>query len=436
MPTLSHLPNALQNLLLHTPRLAGLESGFLMRQSKLSPELFVQTLVFGWLANPSSSLQQLAQTAALTGTNLSAQALDQRFNPKAAQCLKLVLEAALQLVFACDPVATTLLSRFTNVYLIDTSVIVLPDELLSVWAGCGGTSGKSSSIKVEIGLDLVTGRLEGPHLHSGRTADNKGLLHKADIPKGSLRLADMAYFDLKLMRQLNEKRAYWISRVKSTTKIVDHHGNKLTILEFLKAQKSERVDTLIKLGGVEQLECRIVAVRVNKQIADERRRRLRDKARRNCSKIKKESLELAEWSVYVTNVEEARLELKEVYALARARWQIELIFKMWKSQGQIDEWRSKKPWRILCEVYAKLLGMLIKHWIIIMSGWKYEDRSLFKAGKVVQMLAPQLVTAMRSVGELKGVTKLIGRCIGVGCRINKRKKAPSSFQLLSDGALA
>ena len=50
MPKLSHLPNALQNVLLHTSRLAGLESGFLMRQSKLSPELFVQTLVFGWLS--------------------------------------------------------------------------------------------------------------------------------------------------------------------------------------------------------------------------------------------------------------------------------------------------------------------------------------------------------------------------------------------------
>lgn len=209
------------------------------------------------------------------------------------------------------------------------------------------------------------------------------------------------------MRELNQKRAYWITRVKSTTKVVDRLGNKLTILEFLKAHKSERVDTLIKLGGEEQLECRIVAVRVNKQVADERRRRLKDKARRNCGKVKKEALELAEWSVYVTNVEEEKLELKEVYALARARWQIELIFKMWKSQGKIDEWRSKKGWRISCEVYAKLLGMLIQHWIVIMSGWKYEDRSIFKAGKVVQMLAPQLATAMRSVRELKEVAKLM-----------------------------
>lgn len=178
MPKLSHLPNALQNLLLQTARLAGLESGFLLRQSKLSPELFVQSLVLGWLANPSASLQQLTQTAALIGTNISAQAVDQRFNQKAAKCLKLVLEAALQHVFASDPVTVPLLQRFSSVYLIDTSVIVLPDELLTQWAGCGGTSGKSSSLKIEVGLNLVTGRLEGLHLHSGRTHDTKGLLHR------------------------------------------------------------------------------------------------------------------------------------------------------------------------------------------------------------------------------------------------------------------
>ena len=304
MPTLSHLPGALQNILLQAARQAGLESRFLLRRSKLSPEVFVQTLVFGWLANPAASLQQLAQTAALLGTNLSAQALDQRFNSKSAHGLKLVLEAALQQVFAADPVTVPLLERFTSVQLIDTSVIVLPDELLEVWAGCGGSAGKTSALKVEIGLDLLTGRLQGPPLHSGRTHDPQGVLHGAASQAGCLRLADLAYFDLQRLRQLNEQGSYWITRVKSTTKIADEAGNQGTILEFLNAQHSDQIDARIKLGQGEQLACRIVAVKVSQQVADERRRRLKDKARRNGQPLKQAALELAGWSVYVTNVEQ------------------------------------------------------------------------------------------------------------------------------------
>ena len=48
-------------------------------------------------------------------------------------------------------------------------------------------------------------------------------------------------------------------------------------------------------------------------------------------------------------------------------YNIELLFKLWKSQGRVDESRSTKPWRILCEVYAKLLAMLVQHWVFLVS---------------------------------------------------------------------
>ena len=71
-----------------------------------------------------------------------------------------------------------------------------------------------------------------------------------------------------------------------------------------------------------------------------------------------EAWALAAWTVYVTNVPVALLSLDEALVLARCRWQIELLFKLWKQEGRIDESRSEQPWRVLCEVYAKLLGMV------------------------------------------------------------------------------
>jgi IS4 transposase len=80
----------------------------------------------------------------------------------------------------------------------------------------------------------------------------------------------------------------------------------------------------------------------------------------------------------------------------RTRWQIELVFKLWKSEGRIDEWRSEKPFRILCELYAKLVVMIIQHWILLTS-WQYPDRSLFKSVKTIRKHAMNLAMAFASV---------------------------------------
>jgi hypothetical protein len=67
----------------------------------------------------------------------------------------------------------------------------------------------------------------------------------------------------------------------------------------------------------------------------------------------------AAWTLLVTNMPGDCLTLREALVLVRVRWQIELLFKLWKSHGRVDESQSTKPWRILCEVYAKLLTMLV-----------------------------------------------------------------------------
>ena len=74
--------------------------------------------------------------------------------------------------------------------------------------------------------------------------------------------------------------------------------------------------------------------------------------------------------------------------------QIELLFKLWKSQGRVDKSKSQKPWRVLTELYAKLIGIVIQHWVILTALWKYPNRSLVKAAQTVRTFAVLVACAL------------------------------------------
>ena len=134
MRTIPQVCEALTNTLTETADEMASETGFVQRRSKLSGANFVTSLVFGWLKHPDATLEQLVQTTAGLGVRISPQGLSKRFSPQAAQCLKGVLEAAVGKVIATESVALEILRRFNGVYVQDSTVVVLPDELAEVWS--------------------------------------------------------------------------------------------------------------------------------------------------------------------------------------------------------------------------------------------------------------------------------------------------------------
>jgi len=116
--------------------------------------------------------------------------------------------------------------------------------------------------------------------------------------------------------------------------------------------------------------------------------------------------------------------------LGRVRWQVELLFKRWKSQGKIDQSRSGKPWRVLCEIYAKLLAMVVQQWVVLASWGTAAARSWWKAARKVRQHALHLASVLGKVGALRQVLRLLQRCLQRCPRLNKRRKRPATFQLL------
>ena len=361
MTTIPQVARAMREILTTTAAAAGRATRFVQRTSPLHGATFSPTLVFGFLGHPQASLEALTQTAAALGVEISPQGLDQRFTASAAACLHQVLLTAIARVITAEPVALPLLERFTAVYVQDSSTIVLPDVFAAQWHGCGGStsSGTSAALKLQARLEMCTGRLD-VQLQEGRASDRAASL-PGPLPAGALRLADLGYWSLEALAALEQHAVFWLSRLQMQTAVYDATGARQDLLTLLESQPTDTVELAVALGECQRLAARLLAVRVPQDVADSRRRRLRQAARDKGRQISATRLALAAWTLFVTKVPAERLTLREALVLGRVRWQIALLFTVWKSHGHVAESRSTKPWRIWCEVEAKLLAMLVHH---------------------------------------------------------------------------
>jgi hypothetical protein len=413
---------------------AARDSGFVQRQSKLGGEAFVQALTFGWLQNPRATLEELTQAAASVGVRITPQGLEQRFGPRAADCLQRVLQEAVARVFAADPVATRVLQRFPGgVCLLDSTTITLPDALSAHWPGCGGTSpgDGQAALKLFARWNLLNGELQGPFLYAGRVADQTCEQGLEPLPPGTLRLADLGFFSLDRFQEFSAQGVYWLTRVQPGTVIYDATQTACRLADVLSRQGESVVDLSVALGVAHRLPCRLIAVRVPDHVAEKRRERLRERQKRKGRRYRNRApWVLAEWTVFATNVPADLLSVDEVLVLGRCRWQIELLWKLWKSEGVIDESRSTKPWRVLTEVYAKLLGMVVQHWILLTSCWSFADRSLVKASRLVRVHALNLAMVLPHRQLVRQALQTLQRLLQHGSRVGKRKPRPPNHELL------
>src|SRR5437763_2852224 len=456
MSSISQVAEALKRVLTRRAKEPERETDFVQRSTaQLDGPVFAQTTVFGWMDNPEASYPQLRHVAASLGVSVSPQALEQRFGVASAALLRELLQEAVGEVLCSEASAPELLSRFNGVYVQDGTIISLPAELRDEWRGCGGSTPEAgqSSLRVQARVDLAQGGMQGPWRHLGRAAERSGEAHEAVLPEGCLYNVDGGYFTLGEMRAHGKQGRFWLTAAKAGTLLMDERGQCWDLVSFLRAQKGDEVDVQVYLGKRERLAVRLIAKRVSAQQAKQRRasaRRSREgkpkgvqrpnerkrlaggkrQRQRKQRKTGQARLQLLDWTILLTNVPQDRLSVDEALVLARCRWQIELCWKAWKQLGKLDTWRSAKPYRILTEIYAKLLGCVITHWVTLLECWQAPNRSLVKARQVVQWMAPVLALGVAGVVPLETMVQRTSHSMASGCTVNARRKHPAAYQLV------
>lgn len=432
MSIISQVSDAMQTVLTTAVDAAAATLAYVKRpdRAKFTPTTLVQTLVYGWLANPTASLGQLAQMAARLGVDVSPQAIDRRFTMETATLLHQVLTASLEQLISADPVVLPMLQRFSSVRVHDSTTIGLPDALTTSYRGCGNdTSRGTAGLKCGVQIDLLTGTLCGLDLTDGRASDQALPIQRAPMPVGSLRLADLGFYNLGVLATLDAAGVYWLSRLQNRSRIRLPGQREQSILQFVESLGSvDQWDGSVLVGDVRRLPARLLVQRVPAAVAEQRRQRLQAEAYEKRRPISKDALSLAEWTILITNAPSDKLSLTEAMVLLKMRWQIELLFKLWKSHAHLDAWRTQNPARVLCEIYAKLIGLVLHQWLLAASMWQNAERSLVKAAQIVMAYAGDLASAHACPVRFRHQVEQIARDMARLARIQKRQKRPSTAQ--------
>lgn len=416
----------------HADHLAR-STGFIQRQGALYGHDFARLWVLGWLQNPQASLDELAQFARRLGISITSQGIHDRWSPQAANFLKALFEVALAQVVVADPVASPLLSRFGAVVLEDSTQIRLVPQLLSLFEASGNRADQEaqSGCKLQVRLDMLRGQLQCSPLLDGSRADaNTPLAALPQVPH-TLNIRDRGFFDLNRIQREHDQGHYSLTYYKSGVLLFDEHGQPLDLLQWLAERKHLNPSESLQLAvlvGKQQVPMRLLLCPLPQEQADERRKGLQRSAQKHSRAVNHGSFLLAGYDVVLTDVPAELLSLPEALVLVRLRWQIEVLFKLWKQDGLLDEWRTKNPWRVLCELYAKLIGLLIQHWLLIVSCWLQPHRSLAKAAKAVRQHAILLAYAYAGLLASPWVLEVIQQAIQSASPLNRRQKHPSTSQ--------
>ena len=188
---------ALQQLLGAIAEEVAVATAIIVRKRKFSGLSLARTFVLGFLQNPESSDEDLAQMAMVCGIEVTPQAIEQRHTAKLVEFFEQLFRRAVQVVVGSDRALASILERFTSVIILDSTSITVPDSLKDRFPGCGGTYGRGQAgFKLQAELDLRSGALSHIEIEAGNSPDSATTRQQAERPAGSLRITDLGYFSV------------------------------------------------------------------------------------------------------------------------------------------------------------------------------------------------------------------------------------------------
>ena len=263
----------------------------------------------------------------------------------------------------CSTDSQGFLNQFNQVFIEDSTIIQLNEKLSSMFKGCGGSASRAA-IKIHLAFDVLSSKFSFLKIHQGKVTD-VSLAFEAvrNLTEGSLLMRDLGFFVIDAFRKISEKNAYFISRLHPGVNVYlkADDSNPIDLVRYLNCNyKLFASGSMIVFMGIqEKLPVRLIFYRAPEEIVNTRRRKVKRNREKHGHTASEHLLAWQEFTFLITNLSEEIAPTKIIGTIYRLRWQVELIFKNWKSHLSLDVLRGSRPERIEVFLYAKLIGILM-----------------------------------------------------------------------------
>jgi hypothetical protein len=344
------------------------ESKFLIRKRKLTPKLFLDLSFYG-LDSEVRSLRRLSNVAFEEHSlEVSKQAIDKRYSRACVSFVKALLKEALSSqVETC--LKTSELQQFKTVRIKDSTRFGIHESLSDLFEGYGKGGGRSSKagLSIQYEFDIKTNRVFDIDVQSAVTRDSSDAISKKeDIGKGDLIIRDLGYYSDQVLEQVINKEAFLISRLYHTVTVYNQNGKRINFHEVYRQMQQTGINHLdidVTIGK-EKRPVRLVIEVLPDQIYQHRITQRNKENKSRGYTTSDEFMGRAHFNLFICNISRADCSWETISKLYRLRWQIELVFKVWKSILHVDCLPKMNKQRFLCSIYLKLLWIFI-NWKIV-----------------------------------------------------------------------
>jgi hypothetical protein len=357
----------------------AIETGFVKRKGKITACEFVCLCCFMDVEVANHTLVTLCtKLSAKTGVVISNQALDQRLNERCVEFLKKIFEKLLrQTITNHTRISSLWDDDFKRIRILDSTAFQVPENYKHTYPGSGGCS-QPSGVKIQLEYEMKSGNFMNVEVGAGSGNDNTfGTKIRETIKPRDLILRDLGYFSFEDFLDVEKREAFYISRLKPNIAVyienteIEYFKNgtpkkstfftRIHISDIMKqmsdGQRYEIKDVYV--GREKKLKTRLILYKLTKEQLKKRSEKCEKNAKKKGIEKSDHTIELLGISIYITNIEEAVLSAEEVHEFYSLRWQVEIVFKTWKSIFHIHIVKPVKIERFQCQLYGKLILLLL-----------------------------------------------------------------------------